>query len=159
LVEETFIRKSWACKLLIALQMFLGVGAVFGGAALIIDPSGDMIGMPAAMLVKSPFTDFFIPGIILLLVLGICPLIAAYGLITKREWAAVPFNLFATKHWSWTYSLYTGFALIIWITVEAYMINAFGFVHVLYMAVGLGIQAAAMLPSVQEHYDVRRRGI
>ncbi|WP_160297263.1 hypothetical protein [Paenibacillus sp. IHBB 10380] len=39
----------------------------------------------------------------------------------KKRWnwvVAKKLNLYQDKHWSWTVSLYSGFALIIWITVQ-----------------------------------------
>ena len=53
--------KSKATRnLLIALLAFLGLGAIGGGAVLIISPSGKLMGMPLSILNPSPFTDFLI---------------------------------------------------------------------------------------------------
>lgn len=148
-------KKSWKSKLLIFLHILLGVGAVFGGLVLIIDPSGSLIHMPISIIEQSPFPNFLIPGIILFGVLGVLPLLVAYGLITKKSWkTAERFNLYRDKHWSWTFSLYIGFAVIIWITVEAYIIGSVVFIHLFYIAVGLKIQAVTLLPSVQNYYSV-----
>ncbi len=138
---------------LFILQLFLGVGAVFGGVVLIIDPTGELVKMPLSLLERSPFQDFFIPGIILLVVLGIFPLIVAMGLIKRWRWRlAEGLNIFKDRHWSWTFSLYIGFAIIIWITVQVYMINDVSAVHMLYIGLGLLIQMVTLLPSVQAKY-------
>jgi hypothetical protein len=51
----------------ISLLAFLGIGAIGGGGALIISPSGKLLGgIPLSLLKNSPFNDFLIPGIILL---------------------------------------------------------------------------------------------
>ncbi|AFL99620.1 MULTISPECIES: hypothetical protein [Desulfitobacterium] len=146
-------RKSFSIKLLIFLQAFLGLGAIFGGTVLIIDPSGELIQMPATMLEHSPFSDFLLPGIILLTLLGILPLAVAYGLVKNQPLAVVNrLNLFSDKHWAWTYSLYIGFVLIIWIAVEAYFIQGFAVIHLGYIFWALLIQAITLLPSVQSYY-------
>lgn len=149
-------KKPFTCKLLITIQILLGIGAVFGGLVLVIDPSGGLIKMPMTFLENSPFNNFLIPGIILLTILGILPLIIVYALITKTYWkVANRLNIFPDKHWSWAYSLYIGFALIIWITVESFIMKQMAAVHVVYIFWGLVIQAVTMLPSVQEYYRIR----
>ena len=142
------------CKLLIVLHVLLGIGAVGGGAALIINPTGKMIGMPNSMLASSPFSSFLIPAIILFLVLGIGPLTVAHGLARKSDWSITNrLNIFKGLHWSWAYSLYTGFALIIWIALEVYFIQAVAGIHLFYIFYGLAIQAITVLPSVQKYYS------
>lgn len=64
---------------------FLGLGAIGGGGALIISPTGELLEMPLSMLEKSPFNSFFIPGVILFLVLGLIPLLLIIVLLKKPE--------------------------------------------------------------------------
>ncbi|PLR84374.1 hypothetical protein CVD25_22180 [Bacillus canaveralius] len=150
---EFFRSSPIASKLLVIVHMLLGVGAVFGGFSLIIDTSGNLLKMPISLLKQSPFNDYLIPGIILLSLFGVVPLILAVALMKKWQWkAANKLNVFAEKHWSWTYSLYIGFALIIWITLQVYFINDVHTVHLVYMAVGLAIQILTLLPGVQNYY-------
>ncbi|HEY4392367.1 MAG TPA: hypothetical protein VGN02_13575 [Paenibacillus sp.] len=150
---KTAPRRSFANWLLIGLHLFLGIGAVFGGVALVIDPSGDMLGMPSDIMQIELFPNYLIPGIILLVFMGICPLIVAWGLLTKREckWAE-RLNVFKKSHWSWAYSLYISIILIIWISVETYILNAVAIVHLFYIALGLAIQIVTVLPIVNEAY-------
>lgn len=71
-------------NMFIFLILFLGLGAIGGGALLIISPSGKLLGgLPSSILVNSPFNDFLIPGIILFLVLGLTPCFLAWALIKK----------------------------------------------------------------------------
>lgn len=146
-------KKPLSCKLLIFIHLFLGTGAVFGGGAFVIDPSGDLIKMPITLLDQSPFTDFLIPGIILLVVLGIIPIFIAYSLSKRWQWKiANRLNIYKNMHWSWTYSLYIGFALIIWITVQVFFIGEVATIHLVYIALGLLIQGTTLLPQVQNYY-------
>ncbi|RUT28022.1 hypothetical protein EJP77_18575 [Paenibacillus zeisoli] len=145
-------QRSWS---LVFLQLFLAVGALYGGASLVIDPSGTLMGMPLSMIEGSPFPNYLIPGVILFCVLGIIPAVISSGLIRQWDWKlAEKLNLFHDKHWSWSFSLYSGFALIIWIIIQVYIINAFAAVHFIYMMLGLVMQAVTLLPKVQEKYRV-----
>jgi hypothetical protein len=147
-------RKSFACCLLIFLHIFLAIGALFGGGVLIVAPDGSIFSMPLTMLRNSPFTNFLIPGLILFIALGILPLITAVYLISeKRLKVAEKLKLYKESHWSWNSSLYVGFILIIWITVELYMIQGIAFIHIFYIFLGLCIQSITLLPSVKEHYS------
>jgi hypothetical protein len=155
-VENPIIKNPITCKLLICMHFLLGIGAFFGGLVLIIDPSGGVVNMPMDFLENSPFNNFLIPGIILFSILGIFPLVIAYALITKWHWkAANRLNIFFEMHWAWSYSLYIGFALIIWITVECFIMKQIAVIHVVYIFLGLVIQALTVLPSVQKYYRVR----
>lgn len=142
-------------KLLIALQGFLGIGAVFGGGALIMDPSGQLLGMPTEMMKVPLFSDFLFPGLILLLVLGIGPLGIMVSLLRRQAWPlGERLNLFRPMHWSWTFSLYTAFALIIWIMVQLYIIKETSVIHIIYMMLGLAIQIVTLLPSARNFYEL-----
>lgn len=151
---ENTQKKPFACKLLIGLQGLLGVGAVFGGGALMLDPTGNLIGMPSDIMKVPLFPNYFIPGLILLFILGICPLFVMLALIKKWAWSwGERLNIFSqTQLWAWAFSLYIGFALIIWIVVEAYIINGVSFIHLFYAGLGLLIQMVTLLPSVSEYY-------
>jgi hypothetical protein len=62
-------------NILLILLVFLGLGAIGGGGALIISPSGDLLKMPVSLIEKSPFSNFLVPGIILFSILGLVPII------------------------------------------------------------------------------------
>lgn len=148
--RECVPERSWA---LIMLQGFLAIGAIIGGGALIIDPSGNLVKMPNSMLEHSPFGSFLIPGIILLLVLGVMPMIIAISLLRRTHWEiGEKLNLYSNQYWGWTFSLYTGFALIIWIMVQVYWIQHISVIHLVYFAWGVGIQIVTLLPEVQRRY-------
>jgi hypothetical protein len=74
------------------------------------DPSGATIGLPLEWLKGSPFSDYLIPGLILSSVLGILPLVVAWGLWKRRSWA-------------WYGSLFVGVSLASWIATEILMIG------------------------------------
>lgn len=142
-----------ACALLIGLQGLLGIGAVFGGGALVLDPSGGLLGMPLDVMQIPLFPDYFIPGLILLMVFGMLPLAVTTALVWKWNWGiAEKLNLFKDRHWSWAFSLYIGFGLIIWISAQIYILGGSSAVHLVYTAWGLAIQALTVLPVIAGYY-------
>jgi len=138
---------------LLFLLGFLGIGAIFGGGALTISPSGALLRMPLSLLEKSPFVNYLIPGIILFLILGVAPIGMVFALIKKP---AVKFaeklNFFQDMHWSWSYTIYIAFALIIWLQVEMQILQAVHWAHTFYMFFAIALIFVAFLPQVRNLY-------
>lgn len=139
--------------LLVSLHLFLAVGAIGGGIILLIDPSGELAGISLLLLDGSLFNSYFIPGLILFLLLGILPIIVATGLI--KQWDSIwleKLNIYKTKHWSLTFSLYIGFALIIWIIMQVFIIKTLFILQFIFIMLGIIIQIVTLLPLVQRNY-------
>lgn len=148
-------KRPVSVKFLIFLHVFLAVGAIFGGLAIILPLNGNdnYLDLPFSYLENSPFRSFLIPGIVLFTVLGVFPLVIGYYLLSKRPSKfGDSLNIFKDKHWSWGFSLYIGFALIIWITVQVYFLQLVGSFHLFYIALGLLILIVTLWPNVQRHY-------
>ena len=133
---------------------FLGLSAIGGGSALIISPSGKLLGgLPLSILEHSPFANFLIPGIILFFVLGIFPVIIVFSLMKKTTSSlAEKFNLFSDMHWAWSFSIYIAFALIIWIQVETIFIQGVGWLQTFYMLYAIPLIIIALLPQTRNIY-------
>ena len=136
------------------LLAFLGSSAIGGGGALIISPSGKLLGgLPLSILKNSPFADFLIPGIILFVVLGLFPVMLILALYKKtRSPLAEHFNFFKDMHWAWSFSIYLAFALIIWIQVETMYIQGVGWLQTFYMLFSIPLIFVALLPPVRNFY-------
>ena len=136
------------------LLAFLGLSAIGGGGALIISPSGKLLGgLPLSILVRSPFNDFLIPGIILFVVLGLFPGLLVLALLKKpSSKLAEQLNFFKDMHWSWSFSIYVAFALIIWIQVETIYIQGVGWLQTFYMLFTIPLILVALLPQVRNLY-------
>ena len=151
--EEKVMKIKITRNIFFLLLGFLGLGAIGGGGALIISPTGELIGMPLSMLEKSPFNSFFIPGVILFLVLGLIPLLLIIALFKQPESKlAEQINLFKDMHWSWTYSIYIAFALIIWIQIQMVFLHDVHWAHTFYMFFALTIITVALLPQIRNLY-------
>lgn len=148
-MKQTIVQYSY-----FTLLSFLGLSAFGGGGLLIISPSGKLLGgLPLSILENSPFDNFLIPGIILFLVLGICPILIVWALIKKPIVPfAESFNLFKDMYWAWTFGIYIAFALIIWIQVETYFIQGVGWLQTFYMLYSIPIIISALLPKVRSIY-------
>lgn len=143
---------------LIALLAFLGLGAIGGGAILIISPNGKLIGMPVSILDYSPFKSFLIPGIILLSILGIAPMLLIIALLKQpASRLAEQFNFFGDMHWSWTFSIYIAFALIGWLQIQMMILSSVSWLHTFYMLLAVAIIFVALLPQIRRHYKKELR--
>lgn len=93
-----------------ALEVLLGIGALAGGAALMLGPRGEILPLPLAALQGSPFDTYFLPGLVLFVVIGIGPLVAAF-----LAWRRSPLAPLAT--------CLVGAALLVWLIVEIAIIG------------------------------------
>jgi hypothetical protein len=89
----------------VTLEVFLSVGALGGGGALMLGSRGEIIPLPLTALQGSPFETYFGPGLILFCALGLGPLAAA--LLAWRRHPLAPIA-----------ALGVGIALLIWMAVE-----------------------------------------
>lgn len=106
------------------LQAFIGLGALGGGFMLVRDPSGSALGVPLSFLEGSPFPDFLVPGIFLLLVNGVGSLIGAGFSFTRRRYAQ-------------EIAIFLGAILVAWIVIQVILIRSFSWMHVLYFILGV----------------------
>ena len=134
------------------LLTFLSLGALAGGGMLILIPDGSSLGMGANWLDGSPFASYLIPGLILFITAGLFPLLALVGLVLKPDWKwANVLNIYSDRHWAWTYAIYSGIMVIIWITVQQVMTQYFWLQPVM-IFIGLGILITALSPAVMKEY-------
>jgi hypothetical protein len=123
------VRLPTLARVAILLEVFIGLGALFGGGALVLGPDGHLLGMPTTLLAGSPFTSFLVPGIILFTLVGLAPLLAAA--ITVRRQAIAPLAAVAV-----------GLTLIGWISVEMVVLAGPGsLAWAFYLVLGVGIAA------------------
>ena len=120
-------------KALIFWCLFIGIGAVAGSTAMLIEPSGKIMGMEALISYFQvlPFADilfqnFIFPGFALLTVNGITNIVAAILLIRKKKLGIIFGGIF-------------GITLMLWITIQ-FVIFPMNFMSTIYFIFGL-IQA------------------
>jgi hypothetical protein len=105
---------------LAALELFLGVGAVYGGIRLLTD--AERFGIEKSWLDGTPFDDYTIPGLVLLAVIGGGMLAAAVLALAGSEWAALA-------------GFWMGAILLVFLSVETIVIGNQGSAQVPLLAV------------------------
>lgn len=108
----------------VILLAFNGISALFGGGALVTDPSGGRLGMPVDMLKFSAFNDFLLPGLILFVILGLGSTITCIIVIMKIR--GYPFL-----------TIFIGFALSIWISIQSLLLKDVHYLHIFYGLIGI----------------------
>ena len=108
----------------IILLIFNGISGLGGGIVLILAPDGSLIQMPLDMLKYSPFNDYLIPGIILLLANGILSFVVAISIIKKIK----NFPLFI---------IFQGCVSLFWIVIQMLLIRSVHSLHVIYGCIGI----------------------
>jgi hypothetical protein len=138
---------------LIAAIAILAITGIYGGIALILDKSGANLELSTNLLESTIFNSYLVPGIILLILLGFFPTITAFGLITrKKSRIANKINIYKKRHWAWTYSLYCGIMLVLWIDIQVMMLGGGYILQSIYAILGVVIIVLALLPSVMKFY-------
>ena len=101
----------------------LGGGGIYGGYAMLSDPTGHSLQM-SEILPLLPISNFILPGIFLFVVMGILPFLLIYGLLVRPNWKSIDALLRRCNyHWSWTFSLGLCILLAIWLIVQGILIG------------------------------------
>ena len=147
------MKKPKLLLVLIFLVFFQAISGLVGGFGLTFSPSGKSIQMPLSMLENTPFKNFLIPGLFLLIFLGIFPTLLGYAMVKEPNWNwASKFNVYKKYHFIWTYSLYLGLMLILWINIQMYMIGGGNILQFIYGMLGTLILIVALSPQVMDYY-------
>ena len=129
-MEAAADKRPGSVRALVVFLAVQAVGAIAGGIGLVQDPV-ENIGMPLSMLEGSPFTDYLIPGLILLILVGVLPAVALYGVVRSRQWG-------------WWLAVAAGAGLVIWIITEVVMLGYLPGAG-LGLQIGMGLLGAIVL--------------
>ncbi len=110
-------------KLMRGLHFFIGIGAVFGGLGAVLNPEAPM-GISTDTLKLGPFETFLIPGLFLLIVLGMGNL--ATGWLLRYPWKVRGFI-------SGTFAV----IMVLWIVIQCVILQSVNALHVLFFLIGL----------------------
>ena len=95
------VRAHWPLRaVLAALEVLIGVGGLYGGAAMLRNPQTPM-GVTTGLLTGGPFHTFTGPGVLLLALLGITPLLLAVALLARVRGAVALSAAFGTGTMAW----------------------------------------------------------
>jgi hypothetical protein len=106
------------------LQVFIGLGAVAGGLALVLEPSGAKLRIPLEMLENSPFSTYLVPGVVLTMVNGFGSLVGAAASFMRHRYAGET-------------AVALGVFLVVWIVLQVYWFAGVHWLHALYFGLGM----------------------
>lgn len=138
--------------LLAFLLLFLALGGIYGGIAMLVDPSGSTLQLDT-VLSELPVSNFILPGVFLLVIMGLFPIAMTYGLIVQPDWRwANAMSKWSRHYWAWTGTIGIGMILLIWLTVQGVLIG-FGWpIQLVTLANGILILLVAVSPGIRKYY-------
>jgi len=98
--------------------------AFYGGWQLLSDPMGGKLGMTTDLLAGTPFRDFFWPGLVLFVTVGLGSLAATAWVM--RQWPRYSLAIMGE-----------GCILTAWIAIQYMLIREFHWLQAFFLAVGL----------------------
>lgn len=119
-------------KLIIVIELFVGLTALGGGVTLASFPDGQALGFSTEWLSSSPFQDYHVPGLVLALAVGGESLSAAFLALRRHPAAAL---LGASS----------GLTLLLWICLQVFWIGYRHPLQPLYAVLGLIVFQASLI--------------
>ncbi len=134
-------KNRFMAYLLGAIQAFIGLTAIAGGFRLVSNPNG-IPDFPIEWLTNSPFTNYFIPGLVLLIIIGFGNVLA--GIVT-----------FLRKRYTGSIAAALGIFLILYMTIEVLFIGLRNFLQPLYFILGvieliLGLKLVKLVKTIHQ---------
>ena len=124
---------------LIALLVLLGLGGIGGGIPMLLDPSGTLMRLPKGLLNRLPINNFILPGLFLIVVMGLIPFVLAYGMWRRRRWA-------------WLGTLVQGAVLVLWICFQIILWGTPIAIQYIYLIWGIVLLVLGLLPQTRRFF-------
>ena len=138
---------------LVLVLVFLALGGFSGGIPMLADPANGGYLQFGELLTQLPVSNFTLPGLFLLIVMGIFPLFLAFALITRPTWHWLD-RLFqwSKHHWAWTGCLLLVAIIAIWLAYEGWLVGWWPITYATAVMGGL-ILLIVLIPSVRKFYQ------
>ena len=147
------MKRSIALWFLLFWLVFLALGGLYGGITMLIDPTGGMLQV-SEILPQLPVSNFVLPGLFLLVVMGVWPLFLAYALFAQPNWQWVDSLNWRGYHWAWAGTMVLCVVLALWLLVEGVLIGFLWPIQYVTAVNGLLILLFALLPRVRAYYQM-----
>ena len=115
-----------------ALLFLNGSAACLGGFSFVTDPSGQKMQIPIFWLEHSPFGNYFIPGFILLVVIGFGSVAVGTAAILKAKSYPILITMM-------------GGVIAIWIIVQMLMLRIVYFLHLVIGGIGITLMVLGII--------------
>lgn len=106
------------------LQIFIGMGALSGGLPMLLSPDGSNSGLNIEHLQNTPFENYLIPGILLVLIIGAGNLVGSYFSLKFKNLAGHA-------------GIVLGFALMIWIATQMLLLGNVSWLQPIFLLLGI----------------------
>ena len=110
-----------------------------GGIPMLIDPSGASIGLPGELLDDVPIDTFILPGLFLIVVMGIAPFVISFGMWKRKRWA-------------WRGTLAQGIVLVLWICFQIILWGEPIAIQYIYLVWGILLLVLGWLPGTRKAF-------
>ncbi len=131
---------------------FLAFGGLYGGIAMLLDPSGSILQM-TMLLPRLHIQNYILPGLFLLAFMGLLPLFLIYALLVRPSWPWAQVLFLPLKyHGAWIGTLALGVLLAIWLALQAIMIGFKTPIQFVIAFTEVFILIFALLPPVRKYY-------
>jgi hypothetical protein len=121
----------------IVLLLVTGGAAIFGGGSMLIDPSGNKLGLSSNLLKSSPFDSYFIPGLVLFLTVGVSSITTAVLALLENAYSA-------------RLTVLQGAVLICWIVVQAFLLQMLDPIQVVVGVTGFTLFCLGVLQASED---------
>ena len=147
------MQRPFTLWLLLFFLLFLALGGLYGGIAMLTDPTGGSLQL-TEVLPLLPVSDYTLPGLFLLIVMGLGPLFLIYALLARPNWTwSETLSRWSGHHWAWTGTLTLGVILAVWLIVQGLLIGFKWPIQFITAVNGFLIILLTLLPGVRRFYD------
>jgi hypothetical protein len=137
---------------LAVLLLFLAIGSIQGGVAMVLDPT-EPLGMTTSYLEDTPIDDYLLPGVFLLS-LAAASLLTVFGLIVRWDWAwAHRVEERLGYRWPWLGAIAIGGVLLVFEIIELFLVPFHPVMHPLLIAVAVAIIGLALSASARGYLE------
>ena len=137
---------------LIFVLLCLALGGFSGGIPMLADPTQGGYLQFADLLPLLPVSNFVLPGLFLLVGMGLFPLLLIFALIVRPDWNWVEKLFQWSKHyWAWTATLILVLIIAVWLAYEGWLLGWWPITYAT-AVMGFFIFLFAMMPRVQKYY-------
>ena len=148
------MRRPYLVWPLILLLIFLALLGFSGGIPMLADPANGGYLQFADLLPLLPVSNFILPGLFLLAMMGLFPLLLTYALIARPVWNWVErFFQWSKHYWAWTATLILVAIIGIWLIYEGSLVGWWSITYAT-AVIGFFIFLFAMMPGVRKFYTL-----
>ena len=130
----------------IALLLICGGSAIVGGGSMLLDTSGSTLGLSVALLRSTPFVDYFIPGLVLFVIIGISGIVTGILTILRSRYSA-------------QLTILQGAIVASWIAIQAFLLQIMDPIQMTVGAIGFTLFCLGLFLAGEETVTHDRRSL